>query len=274
MDRRFYLIIVMLLVINPLVAQVGIGTVQPNSSSQLHIDSNDKGVLFPQVPLKSRTDQQTISNGNVVSLFVYNTSNTNDLNPGYYYWDGNQWLSIGDQYIYTDVGAPTPSAPNSPNSGAVYVDESTGNIYTFDGTNWINQTVIASNGLNKSSNAIKLGGELTNPTVIKATTSNILAIEGLDTENIPKEILVIDPSTGILKKSPTSNLFKEEVVLHVAENGQTQFETPLFISDAKKVNVYRNGVRIDFTKIDNTTIALEQGVSCFANDEIRIVQFN
>ena len=59
----------------------------------------------------------------------------------------------------------------------------------------------------------------------------------------------------------------------LAEGGQTQFPTPLPISNANKVNVYRNGVLINFTAIDVNTIQVEAAATCYKNDEIRIVQF-
>jgi len=52
-------------------SQVGIGTAEPNASSQLEVKADDKGVLLPQVALQSTTDNSTISNGNVVSLLCY-----------------------------------------------------------------------------------------------------------------------------------------------------------------------------------------------------------
>src|SRR5690554_6356636 len=79
-------------------AQVGIGTDTPDSSTQLHIVSGDKGILIPQVPLISTTDSLTIINGNVESLLVYATIAQNDIVPGYYYWYQNKWrkLTVSD----------------------------------------------------------------------------------------------------------------------------------------------------------------------------------
>ncbi|MGG5578682.1 hypothetical protein ACPDHL_15275, partial [Myroides sp. C15-4] len=72
-------------------AQVGIGTANPNPSSQLEITSDKRGVLIPRVELKSLTDNGTITNGNVESLLVYNVTDSGDLQPGYYFWKGNNW---------------------------------------------------------------------------------------------------------------------------------------------------------------------------------------
>lgn len=81
-------------------AQVGIGTLSPNKSTQLEIVANDKGILIPRVPLKSITDMVTISNGNVESLLVFNTNPSGTLKRGYYYWLDDKWNRIVNE---TDI---------------------------------------------------------------------------------------------------------------------------------------------------------------------------
>ena len=65
---------------------------------------------------------------------------------------------------------------------------------------------------------------------------------------------------------------QQEQIVIMASTGQTQFTTPVPILDEKKIEVYRNGVRIDFTTIDANTIQLESDIICYQNDSIRIVQ--
>lgn len=65
---------------------------------------------------------------------------------------------------------------------------------------------------------------------------------------------------------------QQEQTVILASNGQTQFTTPVAIADSKKIEVYRNGVRIDFTAINTNTIELESNIICYQNDSIRIVQ--
>ncbi len=275
MPLKFYTYFTIVLFSSGLYSQVGIGTPQPNPSSQLEVVATDRGVLLPQVPLTSSTDTQTIVNGNIESLLVYNTSTVSDITPGYYYWDGAKWNRLDDEpQIFTGNGAPTASNPNTPSAGNIYVDEATGDVYTFDGTTWVKQTKNATNGLYVKDNGIRLGGPLIEPTTITTTSTNTLSIVGLQNDPQPEEIMVVDPQTGVIKKASVSSLFKEEVLLHIAQAGQTQFQTPLNITDPKKVNVYRNGVRIDFTAISLTTIEVEQAAVCYKDDEIRIVQFN
>ncbi|MGO2294333.1 MAG: hypothetical protein ACTH5N_02660 [Psychroflexus halocasei] len=86
------------------IAQTGIGTPEPNASAQLHIEATDKGVLIPNVRLTALDDATTIAEGNVNSLLVYNTSNSGDLNPGYYYWQDTKWQRLMPQGdIYSNV---------------------------------------------------------------------------------------------------------------------------------------------------------------------------
>ena len=121
-------------------SQVGIGTAEPNASSQLEVKADDKGVLLPQVALQSTTDNNTISNGNVVSLLVYNTNNSDDLKAGYYFWDGSKWMSLGSQSsvsIDGGTGAPDDNNPANPQGGDIYVDSETGDIYTHNGDEWV-----------------------------------------------------------------------------------------------------------------------------------------
>src|SRR5688500_17708043 len=81
-------------------AQVGVGTPMPDPSTQLHIESTDKGVLFPQVELTGKDDTTAITNGNINSLFIYNTVTAgtapNDVMPGYYYWieAESKWVRV------------------------------------------------------------------------------------------------------------------------------------------------------------------------------------
>jgi len=98
---------------------VGIGTV-PNGSAMLDVNATNKGLLAPRVALTSTLDATTITNGNVISLLVYNTATVADVMPGYYYWDGAIWKSLEgeEDHDWYEVGGMT--APNN----------ITNNIYT------------------------------------------------------------------------------------------------------------------------------------------------
>lgn len=118
---------------------------------------------------------------------------------------------------------------------------------------------------------MKLGGRLAEPTKITTSVTNTLSIEGLAPSHlIDDEIVMIEKETGILRKKSVSSLIKREEMVFFAIDNQLQFTTPIPITTPKKIDVYRNGVKIDFTVIDPKTIELE--AVCYANDKIRIVQ--
>ena len=74
---------------------------------------------------------------------------------------------------------------------------------------------------------------------------------------------------------PTSNnntITATEQFVIIAVDGQLLFTTPLPITDIQKIDVYRNGARISFTRINGTTIQIDKEATCYQGDEIRIVQ--
>lgn len=110
-------------------AQVGIGTPAPEEASMLHIKSANKGVIIPNVPLKSTTDTSTVEGNEVNSLLVYNTTvdtstTSTSVTPGFYYWLNDEWQRIttkaelveqinkmGGNVGYTTVEIPVAQNP-------------------------------------------------------------------------------------------------------------------------------------------------------------------
>lgn len=107
--------------LNSVFAQVGIGTTSPNASSILDVSSTNKGILIPQVNL-SNVNNTMLDGVNIAAtgLLIYNTNPTtiggNGL--GYYYFNGSNWerlitsSSNGDNDWYVE-GTTTP--PNNIN---------------------------------------------------------------------------------------------------------------------------------------------------------------
>jgi len=151
-------------------------------------------------------------------------------------------------------------------------------MQVYDGTNWISMSTItgASNGLNVVDNTtIKLGGDLIDPTVITTSATNTLAIKDLEVSTaVTDEIVMVEQSTGVLKRRSLSSLVQQKQVVLTAINGQLRFTTPLPVSSIEKLDVYRNGARINFIMINETTIELELEAICYEGDQIRIVQIN
>lgn len=88
---------------------VGIGTLSPNNSAMLDVVASDKGVLIPRVAL---TGINTPVNAPATGLMVYNTSTSGTYaTPGFYYFDGTNWVQIGSG---TGTGPAGPTGATGP----------------------------------------------------------------------------------------------------------------------------------------------------------------
>jgi hypothetical protein len=92
--------VIVLLLSNSVFSQsVGISNaaITPDASSIFEVRATNKGVLITRVALTSAVDVATIA-APATSLLVYNTATAgvtpNDVSPGYYYWNGVQWVKF------------------------------------------------------------------------------------------------------------------------------------------------------------------------------------
>lgn len=207
--------------------------------------------------------------------------------PSLMVWDGNMWQIAQMDYdptnelalvvVLGDDDRDTQFA--TPAAGDQVWNQECGCIQVYDGNNWLNikpLDILASNGVYLDNTTIKLGGQLVEPTEIGTDATNTLSLTGLQesTSTADTNVMTVDTNSGVITRTSLANLFQEEVTLTIAANdGQSQFVTPLPITTPSKVNIYRNGVRIGFTVINNTIVELEPEATCYAGDEIRIVQF-
>lgn len=99
-------------------AQVGIGTINPDPSSLLHIDNGDgnKGLLIPSVELTASNIGNPITPAPAQGLLVYNTVTAGSGNtivvPGYHFWNGSQWTNIQDNDDKWDIDGNTGTDEN------------------------------------------------------------------------------------------------------------------------------------------------------------------
>lgn len=225
----------------------------------------------PNPPTNNRKGDFWINNYGINN----NTNNTTNI------YDGQRWVAISSN-PRAGTGVPNQATAPNPKPGDIYVNKTNANIYAYNGTNWIKATqtegqlnITGENAITVTQNKIELGGTLTKPTTIKTNDTNTLAIEGLKQGDVATDNIVTIDTQGRLGKAAPNSLFsfREEVAKWLADTGQRDFKTPLPITDSKKINVYRNGIRVDFTVVNNETIKLEQEAVCYKDDEIRIVQF-
>ena len=94
-------------------------------------------------PLTSASNPVGVS----VGQMVYNTNATINIPVGPVYWDGTSWISITNNSS-TGAGAPTATTPANAVAGDVYVNSTNGDIYTYNGTAWENQSGVSADANN------------------------------------------------------------------------------------------------------------------------------
>ena len=85
--KKCFIILITLFSICTIEAQVGIGTTSPASGATLDITSTSGGLLIPRVTQVQRDAIGSPSTG----LLIYQIDNT----PGFYYYDGTIWTTVG-----------------------------------------------------------------------------------------------------------------------------------------------------------------------------------
>ena len=207
-------------------------------------------------------------------------------------WGDNQWQEAQMDYDPTnELGLVVAQDNNdrdlqfaTPAIGDQVWNQTCGCIQIFSGSGWVSvngslDDIVASNGIyvdTANDYTIKLGGSIVEPTTLITDATNTLSISGLQESisTVDTNVMTVNTNSGVITRTPLSTLFQEEVSLTIAANdGQIQFTTPLPIASPNKVNVYRNGVRIDFTILNTNVIELEPSAICYSGDEIRIIQF-
>jgi hypothetical protein len=170
-------------------------------------------------------------------------------------------------------------------SGMVIFNESTTvpkGIYYWDtdSVRWIRINVTANNGLTLSNGNLQLGGSLTMPTTITTSSTNTLSIKGLQSGDSSDSIVVINPTTGVLRMISSISTVRK-VQVYTATSGQTTFTTPYNITSTDKVQVFRNGSEVDFTAtIGSNSVTIDFSnydngylSGCLDKDQIKICQW-
>jgi hypothetical protein len=100
----------------------------PVSSAALDVDMANKGILIPRVALTTTAAFAPVTGTATTSLLVYNTATAGAgataVTPGYYYWDGAQWVRmIGGTNSYWRVG--TSAADVNQNGATRFIGTTT-----------------------------------------------------------------------------------------------------------------------------------------------------
>jgi hypothetical protein len=273
---------------NPTVVQPG---------SLLELESLSKGLRLPRITLDD-VHVWTLDGSAVSGMLIFNE--TGAAPKGMYYWNTAlaQWVNVVNAADLTAIitGATTVSNTLTGNKLSTTVNGVTGigvdiiknNELTI--VNGVLTSIVngvasspglqilatADNGLTATNGKVQLGGALTAPTTLTASSVNTLSLQGIQTGDASTDsLLVIVPGTGVIRKLSAAgqSLTMYKSIAFASANGQKQFPTPTTITDLKKIQVYRNGINVEFIGAAGSgTIDLEDPASCYVDDEIKIIQ--
>lgn len=188
---------------------VGIGVPIAHSSAMLEVQSQNKGVLIPRIELKGILDTQSIDGDVPESLLIYNTSESLEQGvfPGYYYWSLNKADKAKSKWVRL-----------------------------LNDTDLVSE-LTAENGITRNNDVLKLGGALSEATVLTTSTENTLAVQGLLSGSTLDQLVVRDES-GVLKqvKSAMPKFFYMPSILLDTETISEQHTVDLYAEFTKQFN--------------------------------------
>lgn len=144
------------------------------------------------------------------------------------------------------------SGSNSTDSVMV-VNPGTGQVKFISASSLFNALTF-SNGLTKTGNAVKLGGNLTQSTTIGTDATNTLKLTGLQSGSLATDSIVVTASDGTLKSVTRETLLQSGDQNYTATSGQSVFSVTNMPATVSKVWVFRNGAKLIATT-DYTTAA-------------------
>lgn len=136
MKRTFvslFIIVVLILVVLPAhsLAQLGIGTNNPDPNAALDISSSQKGLLLPRLT----TAQQTTLAGTLGSAQT-GMMVTDAVSGKTIFWNGTGWKDYSTLAVPITAGAPL--SISSTNIISLNPGTAAGDLITWDGANWVN----------------------------------------------------------------------------------------------------------------------------------------
>jgi hypothetical protein len=301
MKFKYFLLIVLFIVfVISVSAQSKMGDnpafIQP--SSLLELESLSKGLRLPRIQLDN-IQAWTLDGTAVSGMLIFNE--TGSAPKGMYYWSMSlsQWVNVvnstelvaliaagtsvsnifANNKLSTTVNGVTGLGIDIINSNSLSIingvlTSTVNGVVSSPGLNLISSV---ENGLSNGNGNAQLGGPLIMPTTISTTSANTLAIKGLlEGDANADSLLVIASNTGVIRKVNSSMVGAKtkvyKLVAFASSDGQKRFATPLAMTDVEKVKVYRNGINVEFIRVDDTHIDLEPSAVCYKDDEVKITQ--
>ncbi len=127
---------------------------------------------------------------------------------------------------------------------SVLTVDANGVVHQIPASTLVNNAVLVENGISKTGNTIRLGGALNQPTVLTTTSTNTLAIAGLQHGTSADSLVLADATSGVLKKATVSDIVGAGIT---ADNG---------LNKSTQNNVQLGGSLLKNTSVDQGTFSL------------------
>lgn len=108
---------------------IGIGTTTPDANAVLTITSTNKGVLLPRLSPTQQATLAALLNVGEMGMLVRDSATGKPV-----YWTGGSWKDASG----VTLTATAPLTISSLNNIALNPGTNTGDLITWDGTNWVN----------------------------------------------------------------------------------------------------------------------------------------
>lgn len=253
--KKNLLLLTALVVTQFSISQIGVGTTTPRGA--MEINSTTTGFIPPQVALTASNVAAPVVNpqgGAIASgTIVYNTATAgvspNNVIPGYYFWNGSQWLKFSTQTSTTSTEWTTLG--NNSTSASTNFIGTTDAVDFVARTNNLERMRITSGGNigignNAPTNLLEVGSSTTgaNAAITTKTATSISAFTPANFANYNGGVIQSTypgSTTGqiltIAATGSNSGNWPSQITFHTRNNGGTNSNEKMRITDLGRVGI-------------------------------------
>ncbi|RRO20326.1 hypothetical protein [Flavobacteriaceae bacterium 14752] len=229
MRKCYYYFCVVSLCFQFVIAQVGIGTIAPNASSVLDVESTTGGILLPRMTTVERNAIDNPANG----LTVFDTDTQN-----YYFYDATltEWESLNSSRLNRDNYVLVKSQSDFPEASAGTITLDTNTYYEINGIVVLDTPIVM--------NGAYIAGLDATQDVLSKTSGNVFEGSGGSIRNVS----ITGGSNVFSINSGASLLVQNCIISGMADVGTVSGVGFVFLNNVQYLN---NTNGIEYSNISN-----------------------